>query len=68
MPSFRAGGALGRPCWPISAQLQDREVPGLFVRSLPHLTDTAVLPELFAWPACRVSGRGLRWAGQGGQV
>eukprot|EP00983_Pelagomonas_calceolata_P003467 113142-Pelagomonas_calceolata.AAC.2 len=28
MPSFRAGGALGRPCWPSSAQLPNKEGGG----------------------------------------
>eukprot|EP00983_Pelagomonas_calceolata_P050649 1142070-Pelagomonas_calceolata.AAC.1 len=47
MPGFRARGALGGPCWPSSAQLPNKRVSGLFVRGLPHLTDTAGLPETF---------------------
>eukprot|EP00983_Pelagomonas_calceolata_P042633 1138583-Pelagomonas_calceolata.AAC.4 len=68
MPDFRAGGALGRQRWPSSAQLPNKEVSKRYAHGLPHSTDTAVLLKTFAWPACRVSGRGVRWAGQGSQV
>eukprot|EP00983_Pelagomonas_calceolata_P110297 1159653-Pelagomonas_calceolata.AAC.5 len=44
MPSSRAGGALGGPCWPSSAQLPDKEVSEHFAHCLPQLTDTAMLP------------------------
>eukprot|EP00983_Pelagomonas_calceolata_P044246 1139220-Pelagomonas_calceolata.AAC.6 len=47
MPSIRAGGALREPRWPSSAQLPNREVSELPADGLPHLTDTAVLHQLF---------------------
>eukprot|EP00983_Pelagomonas_calceolata_P119563 1160619-Pelagomonas_calceolata.AAC.5 len=68
IPNLRAGGAVGGPCRPSSAQLPDTAISELFAHGLPHLTDTAGLPKLFAWPTCRVSGSGVRWAGQGRQV
>eukprot|EP00967_Tisochrysis_lutea_P049836 scaffold61169_cov17-Tisochrysis_lutea.AAC.2 len=35
MLSFMAGGALGRPCWPPSAELPSREVPEYFAHGSP---------------------------------
>eukprot|EP00983_Pelagomonas_calceolata_P089734 1157341-Pelagomonas_calceolata.AAC.1 len=56
MPSSRAGGALGGPCWPSSAQQPNKGVSGRFAHGLPHLTDTAWLPETFCL-ACMLSFR-----------
>eukprot|EP00983_Pelagomonas_calceolata_P083724 1156221-Pelagomonas_calceolata.AAC.12 len=70
MPSFRAGDALGEPCWAPSAQLPNKEVSEHFAHGLPHLTDTARLPGTFCL-ACMPSSRAgaaRRWAGQGRQV
>eukprot|EP00983_Pelagomonas_calceolata_P048100 1140915-Pelagomonas_calceolata.AAC.2 len=56
MPSFRAGGALGGPCWPSSAQLPNEVFSEDFAPGLPHLPDTAGQHETFCL-ACRPSFR-----------
>eukprot|EP00983_Pelagomonas_calceolata_P071522 1151275-Pelagomonas_calceolata.AAC.6 len=68
MPSSRAGGALGGPCWPSSAQQPNKEISEHFAHGpIRPLTLQGWLAK-FSWPARQVSGRGARRAGQGSQV
>eukprot|EP00983_Pelagomonas_calceolata_P083444 1156163-Pelagomonas_calceolata.AAC.3 len=59
MPSFRAVGALGRPCWPSSAQLPDREVSEHFAQGTICPPEVTVLAEevcLAYMPSFRAGG------------
>jgi len=67
-PSSRAGGELGRPYWPSSAQLPDKEVSEHFAHGLPHFTDTAGLSETFCLACMQGFREGGALGGPGQQV